>query len=90
MIHKRVRHKARIIYDILKAIQNGYYKKTQIMQKANLSSNHGEKLLQQVINVGLVATITHEKHILYNLSEKGKQYIQAYERIKRLTQGWEI
>jgi len=78
------RDRAQVVYDTLKAVQYGLNRKTRIKQKANLSSKYAEMILEQLLKLGLLNKLTGKYHDRYFITTKGKEYIQAYNRIRRL------
>jgi predicted transcriptional regulator len=56
-------------------------KKTQIMYQANLSYKVLQKYLAEVVGASLVR-FADEKHC-YELTDKGRRYLEAYEKYSR-------
>jgi len=65
-----------IIADILN-VASREAKKTQIMYQANLSYNVLQKYLHELVGASLVSFLD-EKHC-YQLTEKGRKFLEAYE-----------
>jgi len=78
------RDRAQVIYDTLKAIQNGVNRKTRIRQKANISGKYANIILEQLVKIELIDKITGTYNVWYYITAKGKEYIQTYDRIRRL------
>jgi len=78
------RHKHQIIYDVLKAVQKQPQWVTRVMYAANLSGKFTKRTLQQLEHVGLIMITVIGAHKLIRITDKGKEFIQAYERMMQL------
>jgi len=76
----KYRKRLQIIADIL-CIADKRPKKTQIMFQANLSYKLLHQYLEEVMNAGLVC---HEKGNCYRLTEKGKGFLEKYQKYAKL------
>jgi len=81
---ERHRHVQQIIYDTLRTINKGSHKKTVIMYKANLSHTPMIRIINMLTHLGLITETTEYGHKTYYITDKGKQYIQLYDKIRRL------
>jgi len=78
------RSKLQIFEDVLRAIDNGEYKPTRIMYKSNLSWNPLNKILNSMINLGLVEEKDVEGHKYFFITQKGKEFLELMDRLKRM------
>lgn len=89
---KRDRHRSRvsIIVAILKAIEKEGSEQTttRILYEANLPYNRLAPFLEELERIGFITKKEVEGRKLFSLSEKGKKYVQEYERFKRLSEAF--
>ena len=71
----RYRSRLEIVADVLAVVRDGA-KKTRIMYQANLSYRLLTRYLKEVVNLGLVRV---EEEGLYELTEKGYDYLQEFK-----------
>jgi predicted transcriptional regulator len=76
----KYRNRIEIVADILSIVKNGA-RKTQIMYKGNLSYKLLTRYLAEVIGAGLVCA--GEKANLYQLTQKGEEFLQEFESYSR-------
>jgi len=78
------RSKLQIFEDVLRAIDNGEYKPTRIMYKSNLSWNPLNRILNNMINLGLVEEkdVKHRKYFF--ITQKGKEFLELMDSLKRI------
>jgi predicted transcriptional regulator len=77
---KNYRRKLDIIADILQVAKEDA-RKTQIMYQANLSYTVLERYLSKVVAASLICF--EDKTGLYRLTDKGREYLDAYKRYSR-------
>ena len=77
----RKRDRLRIIYDILKAIndKNDRILHTHILYKANLSYPILEQYLQQLLYNELIKESSLNSKRVYGLTDKGFEYLRKYD-----------
>ncbi len=75
------RNNLELIHDILKAIQEGKKKRTQIMQRANLSHPMLESYLKDLIKRELISESTTKRARIYFLTQRGHEFLQKYSKI---------
>jgi len=78
------RSKLQIFEDVLRVIDNGEYKPTRIMYKSNLSWNPLNKILNSMVNLGLIEekNVKGRKHFF--ITQKGKEFLEIMDRLKRM------
>ena len=59
-------------------------KKTNILYKCNLSYNQLQKYLEYIISQNLVTQLVYKDTLLYELTEKGKEFLQEYWQLESL------
>jgi predicted transcriptional regulator len=74
------RDRIRIIYDILKAIQerNGRIKPTHILYKSNLSHQMMEEYMNELISKNFVVEIKTKTGKTYSLTQKGFDFLSRF------------
>ncbi len=70
-----------IIADILNVASRDA-KKTQIMYQANLSYNVLQKYMRELVGASLVSFL--EERRCYQVTEKGKRFLEAYDEYTRM------
>ena len=82
------RSKLEILLDVLSAVSNGVNKPTRIMYSANLSCNPVQKILERLVDQGLLKEIekTGSKRTKkkYTITEQGVNVIRYFEDAKNL------
>jgi len=74
-----------IIYDLLKTLSNEYRLKiTQLCSQANLPLDRCSKIIQHLVNHGLVRRVVSGKHVFYELSDLGYAYIGLYDQLNNI------
>ena len=71
------RNKVDITYSILATARSGALK-THLMREANLNSSQITKLLETLVNHGLIAVETSEGLHLYQTTSRGAEFIRNY------------
>ncbi len=51
---------------------------TYLIRKANVSHNRISKILETLVQQGLLEQMTSERACKYKISEKGREFLQAY------------
>jgi predicted transcriptional regulator len=72
-----------IIANILESATNGA-KKTRIMYRAALNFRQLQRYLPLLIKRGLINYAETNKGGVYKTTEKGRDFLQKYEELKRL------
>jgi len=72
-----------IIASILESATNGA-KKTRIMYRAALNFRQLQRYLPLLIKRGLINYAETNKGAVYKTTEKGRDFLQKYEELKRL------
>lgn len=91
MTKERYRSRVSIIVDVLKAIESEEgedQRLTHIMAKANLPYNRFSAILAELVDKGLIAERVNSDKKIYTLTQRGKKYIQEYEKFKRLSEAF--
>jgi predicted transcriptional regulator len=78
---KDKRERLQIIFDILKAIQDGKIKPTHIMYRANLSHEMMNIYINDLSSKRFIIECNDKKGRTYNLTKKGFDYILRYKTI---------
>jgi len=78
------RSRLKILSDILTTIgqSDGGATISQLMRKANLPYLRAINLLAELVRIGLVAEIKEGASSKYLLTQKGYEYLKAYEKFK--------
>ncbi|HEV8387017.1 MAG TPA: winged helix-turn-helix domain-containing protein [Nitrososphaera sp.] len=86
---KNNRSKIQIMADVLTLATAGI-KKTHIMYKANLSYEQAHLYLGDLIEKRLVVQDVSRDGIVYRTTERGREFLQYYQRIAEFLEGPEI
>ena len=82
MAHKRSR--LEIYLDILKVIRQGTHKPTRIMYRTNLSWKPLMKILDSMLDQGLINKVEDGKHTTYNIGDKGRSVLGYFDKAMKL------
>jgi len=82
MAHKRSR--LEIYLDVLKVIRQGTHKPTRIMYRTNLSWKPLMKILDSMLDQGLIYKAEEGKHITYNIADKGRNVLEYFDDAMKL------
>ena len=84
----RRRSRLQIVVDVLRIIDGGCRKPTRIMYKSNLSGRPLTRILDRLVNDGLVKIeeIKHGRymHSRYTITSRGKRVLEAYRDLGAL------
>ncbi len=69
--------------DILRAVENGYGKPTQIMYRANLSWNVLQTQLKSFIESGMLQVEAYGSRRRYIITPKGAEMVDSYQKVVR-------
>jgi len=67
--------------DILRAVESGYGKPTQIMYRANLSWNVLQIQLKSFIESGMLEVEAYGSRRRYLITPKGTEMVQSYQKV---------
>ena len=67
--------------DILRAVESGYGKPTQIMYRANLSWNVLQAQLKSFIETGMLAVEEYGSRRRYLITPKGTEMVESYQKV---------
>ncbi len=67
--------------DILKAVESGYGKPTQVMYRANLSWNVLQTQLKSFLESGMLRVEEYGSRRRYLITPKGSEMVDSYERV---------
>jgi predicted transcriptional regulator len=67
--------------DILRAVENGYGKPTQIMYRANLSWNVLQTQLKSFLDSGMLLVESYGSRRRYLITDKGTEMIDSYQKV---------
>jgi len=67
--------------DILRAVESGYGKPTQIMYRANLSWNVLQAQLKSFIDSGMLDVEAYGSRRRYMITPKGTEMVQSYQKV---------
>ena len=85
---KNYRNHQQIVYDVLTITQdsnrNGITV-TPLLTKANLSHSRLEKFVKKLTGAGLVNKIEYDGKNIFVITEKGRLFIDEYNRFQELT-----
>ncbi len=86
------RNKIEIIYDILFAIKekNNRIKITQLLHKANISHAKSKPYLEELFEKELIKEITEKKQKFFSLTDKGFEYLNKLDQMKKFMKTFEI
>ncbi len=82
MAHKRSR--LEIYLDVLKVIRQGTHKPTRIMYRTNLSWKPLMKILDSMLDQGLIHKVEEGKHTTYNIADKGRNVLEYFDNAMKL------
>ena len=74
------RSRLEIYLDVLKAISKGTNKPTRIMYRTNLSWKPLTKILESLVDQGLVIREENCGHVTYRITEKGKNILGYFNK----------
>jgi len=77
------RGRLEIIYEIL-SVSRQPTRKTRILYRCNLSYDQLQKYLQYLISHGLLMSFKKDRREFFQGTEKGKEFLDWYERLKTL------
>jgi len=78
------RSKLQIFEDILRVIDSGEYKPTRIMYKSNMSWNPLNKILNSMINLGLIKEENVKNRKYFFITQKGKEFLELMDHLKKV------
>jgi predicted transcriptional regulator len=67
--------------DILRAVESGYGKPTQIMYRANLSWNVLQVQLRSFLETGMLEVQTYGSRRRYLITSKGSEMVDSYQKV---------
>jgi len=67
--------------DILRAVENGYGKPTQIMYRANLSWNVLQTQLRSFLQSGMLEVEEYGSRRRYLITPKGSEMVDSYQKV---------
>jgi len=67
--------------DILRAVESGYGKPTQIMYRANLSWNVLQAQLKSFLETGMLQVEEYGSRRRYQITAKGTDMVDSYQRV---------
>ena len=67
--------------DILRAVESGYGKPTQIMYRANLSWNVLQAQLKSFLETGMLAVEEYGSRRRYLITAKGAEMVESYQKV---------
>jgi len=79
----RKRGRFKILCEIL-SISQTPTPKTHILYRCNLSYDQLQKYLRYLTDIGLLRTVQEQNRKCYQITEKGKEFLQRYNHLKRL------
>lgn len=81
------RDKLRIIFDMLKSMQDkgGKIKPTHLLYKSNLSHSKMKVYLKELMERDLVQENFHEGNKIYIITKDGLKFINDYNKIREFT-----
>jgi len=78
------RSRLEIYLDVLEAVASGIEKPTRIMYATNLSWKPTQKIIEFLINQGLIKEFTVGKRRRYEITEKGLDVLKYFRRIQKI------
>lgn len=84
------RSRLEIIYDLLNSIKEkgGTIKPTHLLYKSNLSHKKMTEYITELIGKGFVEEIKKDGKKKYALTDKGLEYTNEFQRIKRFSESF--
>ena len=84
------RDKVKIIYDILKSVQEkgGKIKPTHLLYKSNLSYKRMNELVQELMQKGMIAEEPASSGKVYVLTDKGNKFLNEYYKMVEFIKGF--
>ena len=71
-----------IISEILSSVSVGVTAKTHLMQRSNLDSRAMKSYMAVIAEKGLLTAEKNGSHETYRLTDKGKDFLQAYNNLQ--------
>ncbi|HIE18520.1 TPA: hypothetical protein EYP75_02210 [Candidatus Bathyarchaeota archaeon] len=78
------RSKPQIFEDVLRVVESGEYKPTRIMYKSNLSWRPLNKILNNMVNLGLIEEKNVKGHKYFFITQKGREFLELMDNLKRM------
>jgi predicted transcriptional regulator len=78
MIRKK-RSKFEIYLDVLRMVNSGVNKPTNIMYKCNLAWNPFKRILNSLVENGMLITLDSGSRRTYELTEKGREVLKYFK-----------
>lgn len=75
----RKRSKMELYLEVLRAINRGVNKPTNIMYKCNLSWTNSREILNSLVEQNLVTVIENNNRRIYRITERGKKILEYFE-----------
>ncbi|MBS7614550.1 hypothetical protein KEJ18_02295 [Candidatus Bathyarchaeota archaeon] len=75
----RKRSKIEIYVEILRVLKSGVNKPTNIMYKCNLAWAPFKKILETLVNIGLIKTVERGTRKTFAITEKGQEFLKQFE-----------
>ncbi len=88
---KNYRNHQQIVYDVLTITQDANQsgiKTTSLLTKANLSHSRLEKFVKKLTGAGLVNKIEYDGKNTFVISEKGRMFLEEYNKFTRFAEGF--
>ena len=84
------RDKVKIIYDILKSVQEkgGKIKPTHLLYKSNLSYKRMNELVQELMQKEMIAEESVSSGKMYVLTDKGNKFLNEYHKMVEFIKGF--
>jgi predicted transcriptional regulator len=87
MSKKRTR--LEVIRDILSVLSNGRdVKITHLIYKANLSNNSIKPYMKELLENQLIEEIQKKDKRIYTITQKGREFLQEFEKIKVFSEAY--
>jgi len=78
------RSKMQIFIDILKAIENGEYKPTRIMYRSNLSWQPLNRILNRMVELGLIEKKKIGTRQSFLITERGRTFLKTINELRKI------
>lgn len=74
------RSRLEIYLDVLKVINRGTHKPTRVMYRTNLSWKPLMKILQSLVDQGLIIKNEDNGHTIYSITQKGRNVLEYFSK----------
>lgn len=75
----RKRSRIEIYVEVLRALKSGVNKPTNVMYKCNLAWTPFKRILETLVNIGLIETVERGNRRTFVITEKGQEFLKQFK-----------